>query len=107
MIPSSEVPLAPARDKTFGSWIRKLRRERGMSQRRLAQKVGIDFTYLSKLENDAGQSPGDDLIRRLAVELGEDADELLALAGKVPVDELRARAKEDPEFARALRRLPD
>jgi transcriptional regulator with XRE-family HTH domain len=108
MIPSSEVPLAPARDKeTFGARIRRLRRAKGLSQRRLAAQVGIDFTYLSKLENDSGQSPGDDLIRRLAEEFQEDPEDLLAAAGKVPVDELRARARDDLEFARALRRLPE
>jgi transcriptional regulator with XRE-family HTH domain len=101
--------MAPAPDnETFGSRIRRLRRERGLNQRRLAAQVGIDFTYLSKLENNqSGQSPGEDLIRRLAEELDEDPENLLAMAGKVPVDELRARAREDPEFARSLRRLPD
>jgi transcriptional regulator with XRE-family HTH domain len=109
MIPTSEVPVAPApANETFGSRIRRRRREKGLSQRRLAAQVGIDFTYLSKLENNqSGQSPGEDLIRRLAQNLEEDPEDLLALAGKVPVDELRARAREDPEFARSLRRLPD
>jgi transcriptional regulator with XRE-family HTH domain len=105
----SEVSMAPAPDnETFGSRIRRRRRERGLSQRTLAGQLGIDFTYLSKLENNqSGQSPGEDLIGRLAEELGEDLEDLLALAGKVPVDELRARARKDPEFARSLRRLPD
>src|ERR1700730_5818818 len=99
------MALAP-NNETFGSRIRRLRHERGLSQRRLAAQVGIDFTYLSKLENNqSGQSPGEDLIRRLAEEFGEDPEDLLAMAGKVPVDELRARAREDPEFARSLRRL--
>jgi transcriptional regulator with XRE-family HTH domain len=101
--------MASAQDnETFASLIRRRRHERGLSQRRLAAEVGIDFTYLSKLENNqSGQSPGEDLIRRLADELDEDPEDLLAMAGKVPVDELRARAREDPEFARSLRRLPD
>jgi transcriptional regulator with XRE-family HTH domain len=109
MTPPLEIPMAPAPDnETFGSRIRRLRRERGLNQRRLAAQVGIDFTYLSKLENNqSGQSPGEDLIRRLAEKLGEDPEDLLAMAGKVPVDALRARAREDPEFARSLRRLPD
>jgi transcriptional regulator with XRE-family HTH domain len=108
MIPASEVTVAPApANETFGSRIRRRRREKGLSQRQLAAQVGIDFTYLSKLENNqSGQSPGEDLIGRLAQKLEEDPEDLLALAGKVPVDELRARAREDPEFARSLRRLP-
>jgi transcriptional regulator with XRE-family HTH domain len=66
----------------------------------------IDFTYLSKLENDRGEPPGEKTIRKLAVVLQDDAEELLALAGKVP-EELRDRAQQDVAFARLLRRLPD
>jgi transcriptional regulator with XRE-family HTH domain len=36
---------------TFGERLRQLRRERQMNQRALAERAGIDFTYLSKLEN--------------------------------------------------------
>jgi len=73
----------------------------------LADAVGIDFTYLSKLENDQmGQSPGEELVRRLATALGEDAEDLLAAAGKVPIESLRDRAGRDAEFARFLRKLP-
>jgi transcriptional regulator with XRE-family HTH domain len=96
-----------ADNETFGARVRRKRRESGLNQRQLASHVGIDFTYLSKIETDRGLSPGDELVRRLARHLGDDPEELLALAGKVPVDLLRTRAREDPEFARFLRRLAD
>ncbi|MFC1991811.1 helix-turn-helix domain-containing protein [Chloroflexota bacterium] len=35
----------------FGSSLRKLREQAGLSQRQVASKVGINFTYLSKIEN--------------------------------------------------------
>ena len=93
--------------ETFGQRVRRLRRERGLSQRALASRVRIDNTYLSKLENDRpGQSPGGDLVKRLARALGQDQGELLALAGHVPIQDLRTRAREDTDFARSLRRLP-
>jgi transcriptional regulator with XRE-family HTH domain len=100
--------VAPApNSETFGARIRRLRHQNRLSQRQLALQVGIDFTYLSKLENDQqGQSPGEELVGRLAKELDEDPEELLALAGKVPVDILRSRARADAGFARSLRRLP-
>ncbi len=98
--------IPPADNETFGSRIRRLRHEAGLTQRRLAAEVGIDFTYLSKLENDQdGQSPGDALVRNLARRLDDDAEDLLALAGKVPVDALRSSARQDARFARSLRRL--
>jgi transcriptional regulator with XRE-family HTH domain len=94
--------------ESFGARVRRKRRESGFSQRELASRVGVDFTYLSKLENDQeGQSPGEDLVRKLAEELGDDAEELLARAGKVPVEALRTRARADAPFAWFLRRLSE
>ncbi len=92
-------------DGSFGRRIQALRRTRGLTQRQLAEKLGIDFTYLSKLENSRGEPPGEATVRKLARELSADAEELLALAGKISV-ELREKAVEDPDFALLLRRLP-
>jgi transcriptional regulator with XRE-family HTH domain len=80
-------------DVSFGRTIQQLRRELGLTQRFVASQLGIDFTYLSKLENDRGEAPG------------ADAEELLALAGKIPA-ELRQRAVHDRDFAMFLRKLP-
>jgi transcriptional regulator with XRE-family HTH domain len=94
-------------EETFGKRIQRLRRELGLTQRDVAGKLGIDFTYLSKLENDRpGDALGEDRVRKLAEVLETDAEELLALAGRVP-SELRDRAQTDREFARFLRRLPN
>lgn len=70
----------------FGEKIRELRKARGMSQRDLAGRSGIDFTYLSKIENGRMEPPSEDVIRRIARELGADADELIVLADKLPSD---------------------
>lgn len=54
--------------------------------------------------------PGETTIRRLAEELGEDADVLLALAGKVPTDLLeiiRARPRLFADLIRELKNMPD
>jgi transcriptional regulator with XRE-family HTH domain len=76
-----------------------------MTQRQVAAELGIDFTYLSKLENDRGEPPGEETVRRLAQLFGVDPEELLAKAGKVP-SELRERAQGDVQFATLLRTLP-
>jgi HTH-type transcriptional regulator, competence development regulator len=93
-------------DETFGKHIQRLRRERGLTQREVATKLEIDFTYLSKIENDRGEAPGEETVRKLAEVLDADVEELLALAGRVP-PELRKLAQENVEFARFLRRLPN
>jgi transcriptional regulator with XRE-family HTH domain len=69
----------------FGERLRELRQERGLTLRALAEAVGVDFTYLSKIENGkAGYLPGAETIRALADVLEADSLELLQLADKVP-----------------------
>ena len=70
--------------QTFGQALRSLRREKGVSQRELAQKVGVDFSYISKLENDHLPPPAADTIVKICKVLGIPPDELLALTGKLP-----------------------
>jgi HTH-type transcriptional regulator, competence development regulator len=93
-------------NETFGSRVQRLRREAKLTQRQLASELGIDFTYLSKLENDRGEAPGEETVRKIARLLHTDEEELLARAGKVPPG-LRDRAQRDLEFARFLRKLPN
>lgn len=70
---------------TFGERLRALRKAKKLTLRTLAEAAGVDFTYLSKIENDkAGYSPGADTIRALATMLEVDPLELLKLADKVP-----------------------
>lgn len=81
--------------ETFGARLRSLRRARMMSQRDLAGRVGLDFTYVSKIENDRSPPPSASTIERIATELAADKDELLALAGKVP-DDIQEMFRRDP-----------
>jgi HTH-type transcriptional regulator, competence development regulator len=70
--------------KTFGKLIRKARREKEYSQRELAKLVGVNFTYLSKLENDhADYPPSKEVIQSLAKHLNLDEIELTQLAGRI------------------------
>ncbi len=95
--------------KTFGKRLRELRRAKGLSQRALAERVGVNFTYLSRCETgtlDFGQYPSEDLIVRLAAALGTEEDELLILAKKVP-PVIRDRVFQRPEAFGKLARLDD
>ncbi len=94
---------------TFGGKIRELRKAKNLSQRELAAKVKVNFTYISKIENgnlDFGDYPSDDLIRKLAKALGADADDLLILAKKVP-ESIRKRVIQRPDVFRKLAKLDD
>ncbi len=43
--------------ETFGQKIKSLRKEKKITQSELVESVGVDFTYISKIENDKGLRP--------------------------------------------------
>lgn len=71
---------------SFGETLRQTRVAKKLSLRALASRVGINFTYLSKIENGELDAPAEDKIRLLAQELSLDPDELFTLAQKMPGD---------------------
>ncbi len=73
-------------NQKFGDQLRELRKKAGLTLRELAERVNVNFTYLSKIENSALPPPSEKVIRRLAEILDFDKDELLALAGIIPSD---------------------
>jgi transcriptional regulator with XRE-family HTH domain len=60
--------------------------DRSFSLRQVAQRIGVEPAYLSKIERGDFAPPSEEKIRLLAEELGEDGDVLLAMAGKVSKD---------------------
>lgn len=89
--------------------IRTLRKQRGFTQRRLAEAVGIDFTYLSKIENgNLPYSPSVATLRKLARVLHVDELDLLRLAEKLPI-ELNAitNSEQGIRFLRHAAKLKD
>lgn len=99
----------------FGTHIRRQREtlrheDPRYSVRQLAARIGVEPSYLSKVERELEPPPSEPKIRALAAELGEDPDSLLALAGKVSIDLQIAIRKRPLLFARLireLRNLPD
>lgn len=99
----------------IGSYLREVRErrlavDRRYSVRQLAHRIGVEPAYLSKIERELVPPPSEDTIRKLAVDLGEDADVLLAMAGKVSrdlQDTIRRRPQLFAELIRQLREMPD
>lgn len=99
----------------FGSYIRKRREEllqddRRFSLRQVAGRIGVEPAYLSKIERGEFAPPSEVVIRKLALELDEDPDILLALAGKVSKDLLAVivqRPKLIADLLRQIREMPD
>lgn len=72
--------------ETFGTKLREYRRQAGVSQRELAQRIDRDFSYISKVENDRLPPPAADTVVKICEALNIESDELLALSGKLPSD---------------------
>ena len=65
---------------------REKRLAKGFSLRKFAKLVDVSPTYLSQVEQENVDPPTDERVQRMAELLGENADELIALAGRVPED---------------------
>ena len=79
----------------FGALLRQLRTKSGIAIKGLAPRLGVSYSYLSKLENEE-VGPSEDLVRRVAKYFDYDRDHLLLAADKVP-----------PEILNILRENPD
>ena len=99
----------------FGRIVREIRErlredDRRYSVRQVAGRVGIEPAYLSKIERGEVGPPSEATTVRLAKELGEDPDVMLALAGKVSGDLqaiIRKRPRLFADLIRELKEAPD
>ena len=92
---------------TLGDRIRELRNAKKQedprfSQRRFSEMLDLSPTYLSRVEGDE-LIPAADTIKKIAIALGTDPDELLALAEKVD-PELNGIILEKPKAMAAFLR---
>ena len=89
------------------------RRQEGDPQyslRKVAERVGVEPSYLSKVERGEVAPPSEEKIVRLAEDLGENPDVLLAMAGKVSGDLqeiIRRRPRLFAELLRELKTVPE
>lgn len=89
-----------AGNKAFGDRVRelreaKLRTDPRFTLRQFAKMIEVSPTFLSKMERGEFDPPKREKIKKMAQLLGVDADELLALAGRV-----------DPELEEIIRENP-
>ncbi len=100
---------------TFAQYIRSRREslrkdDPKYSVRQVAKRMGIQPSYLSKVERGEVAPPSEETTRKLARELEVDSDVLLAMAGKVSSDlqdVIRKRPALFAELIRQLKEMPD
>ena len=96
----------------FGDYIREKRekqkkKDSSFSLRQVAYRIGVEPSYLSKVERGNQPPPSEEKIKALAEELNENPDVLLAMAGKVSTD-LQKIIKQRPElFSQLIKELKD
>jgi transcriptional regulator with XRE-family HTH domain len=71
--------------ETIGERIKRERLAHSLTQRVLADQVGVGISHISKVE--AGRdNPSDQLLERLGASLNVDPDELLIVARRLPAE---------------------
>jgi transcriptional regulator with XRE-family HTH domain len=96
----------------FGDYVRQRREElreadRAFSLRKVAERIAVEPSYLSKIERGDQPPPSEKTIVALAKALDEDPDVLLALAGKVSGELQRIIRRRPKLFAQLIRELKD
>ena len=99
-------------NEIFGQYIREKRtllqkEDRKFSLRQVAIRIGIEPSYLSKLERGEQSYLSEEKVIALANELNEDNDVLLALIGKVSEDIQEIIKKRPQLFAQLIRELKE
>lgn len=91
---------------TFGEYFRSLRREHNFTQRELADKIGVSYTYISKIENDAFPPPSRETLEKIAkVYKLENANDLLIEAKIIPED-IKEAIRNDKDLLKFLIETP-
>jgi len=93
---------------SFGGRIRRLRMDHGITLRDFARRLGVSPTYISQIEQGNFKPPAESVVVSMARILGQDSDELLALAGRVADDLddiIRGQPKELATFLRKAKGL--
>ena len=93
----------------LGKLIRKLRKQKGLSLRQLAEKVSVSFVNIAHIENGR-IATSEEVIKELAKALDYDVDKLLAAADSVNEDIkniIKKLPTAVPEFLRTTKNLTE
>ena len=93
----------------FGKLIRKLRKQKGLSLRQLAEKISVSFVNIAHIENGR-VATSEEVIKELAEALDYDVDKLLARADSINEDVkniIKKLPNAVPEFLRTAKNLTE
>ncbi|MDP3879841.1 MAG: helix-turn-helix domain-containing protein [Dehalococcoidales bacterium] len=88
-------------EEVFGSYLKRLRNEHGLSLRDVEAKAGISSSYLAQIEHGRRRPPGLDILKRLAPVYDVPVRDLIKAAGYL--DEAESGLSEEEEVELAFR----
>ncbi|MFC0469673.1 helix-turn-helix domain-containing protein [Halalkalibacter kiskunsagensis] len=84
----------------FGEKLRKLRKEKGLSIRKLSELSGVAHSYLSQVETGKRGTPKVETLEKIATGLNVPSFNLLVQAGYIdPIDMIMENEREDREWS--------
>ncbi len=97
------------RRANFGELLRVFRQQLDLSQGQLAQRVGLDRSYINRIEAGERGAPGADVILLIAdaLKLGAPETDALLSAGGHPIRALVTLGLDDPTLLAVARILTD
>lgn len=91
--------------QTLGEFIKERRAALDMRLRELARRLDVTPSYVSDIENDR-RVPSEDVLRRIAIELELDPDNLVARSGRIGTDAERY-LRQTPAATTLFRRISE
>lgn len=82
----------------FGKYLKKLRKERGLTIRALEELSGVSNSYLSQIELGQRGAPSPDVLKKLAGPLGVTIPKLMVKAGHITYKHFQAASKGAKEY---------
>lgn len=90
----------------LGGIIKEERKSKKITQRELAVLIGVDFSYISKIENGNSQTPSKEVLTKIANTLEIDQELLFIKGGQVPED-IKEIIFNKPGIVKFLRGIKD
>ena len=77
--------------ETLGSYLKKIRKQKGLSLKKVEKAAGVSNAYLSQIERNLRNAPHPEILKRLAAVYDVPLEEVLRVAGYLE-DESQQRA---------------
>lgn len=97
----------PTAGSLLGEWLRRTRKEHGLSQRALADRSGLSRSYVCDIERGRGSEPSLATLDKLAGALGASRADLMRAAGLIDRTAVSRESDEERRLLAVFRNLSE